>query len=272
MIRSIAHPTDMSPEGASAFEHAVRLALVNRCELNVLHVTHSDRAAEWDSFPRVRQLLERWNYLEPGARTEDVLPATGVAVTKTQIRDDDVVDGLWRYMDEHRPDLIVAASHGGAGLGRLLNGSVSARIAELSMIPTLIFGPAARPFVDSRTGSLEQVRKVLVPVDHDPPPGRALRQLHWLTEGLDVEFDLIHVGTTAPRVREVGPTQGPVRLLPEPVVETILNEARSVSLLAMPMAGRRGLLDALRGSTTERVVSEVTCPVLALPVPSGDDH
>jgi len=34
----------------------------------------------------------------------------------------------------------------------------------------------------------------------------------------------------------------------------------------MPMAGARGLVDALRGSTTERVVRGVSCPVLALPV------
>jgi nucleotide-binding universal stress UspA family protein len=33
----------------------------------------------------------------------------------------------------------------------------------------------------------------------------------------------------------------------------------------MPMAGRHGLLDVIRGSTTERVVREATCPVLALP-------
>ena len=33
----------------------------------------------------------------------------------------------------------------------------------------------------------------------------------------------------------------------------------------MPMATRRNPLDLVRGSTTDRVVSEATCPVLALP-------
>jgi nucleotide-binding universal stress UspA family protein len=33
----------------------------------------------------------------------------------------------------------------------------------------------------------------------------------------------------------------------------------------MATAGRDGFLDALRGSTTEQVVREAPCPVLALP-------
>jgi nucleotide-binding universal stress UspA family protein len=45
-----------------------------------------------------------------------------------------------------------------------------------------------------------------------------------------------------------------------------LAEAKGANLIAMPVAGRDGLLDALRGSTSERVVSKANCPVLALPV------
>lgn len=268
MIRTIAHPTDLSPEGAPAFEHALRLALVNRCQFNVLHVRRPDENPDWDSFPRVREVLQRWGYLEPGASTEGILARTGVTVTKTDIRDIDAVDGLSRYLETHPSDLIVAASHGRAGLHRLLNNSVSAKVAQVSLIPTMIFGPGARPFVDSQTGSLESVKTVLVPVDHDPAPNDAVRQIQGLSEGLDVEFEFVHVGRDAPVVRDAQRTQRPVRTVEGPVIETILDEARRVSLVAMPMAGRRGLLDALRGSTTERIISEASCPVLAIPVTS----
>ena len=45
------------------------------------------------------------------------------------------------------------------------------------------------------------------------------------------------------------------------------NRARQRDLRdAMPTRGRHGLLDALRGSTTERVLAGATVPVLALPV------
>ena len=37
-------------------------------------------------------------------------------------------------------------------------------------------------------------------------------------------------------------------------------------LIGMPTAGHRGFLDALRGSTTERVLRQTPCPLLAVPV------
>ncbi|HEY3719491.1 MAG TPA: universal stress protein, partial [Roseiarcus sp.] len=36
-------------------------------------------------------------------------------------------------------------------------------------------------------------------------------------------------------------------------------------LIVMPTAGHVGYLDALRGSTTERVLRQAPCPVLAMP-------
>ncbi len=46
------------------------------------------------------------------------------------------------------------------------------------------------------------------------------------------------------------------------VVETILQTAAEIDadLIAMPTAGHRGILDALRGSTTERVLRHAPCP------------
>ena len=40
-------------------------------------------------------------------------------------------------------------------------------------------------------------------------------------------------------------------------------------LVVMPTEGRQGVFDALRGSTTERVLRRVRCPVLAVPAPRG---
>ena len=41
--------------------------------------------------------------------------------------------------------------------------------------------------------------------------------------------------------------------------------ARQADLIAMATAGHHGFLDALRGSTTERVLRQAPCPVLAVP-------
>ena len=265
MIRAIAHPTDFSPGGEAAFACALRLALVNRCELFLLHVHGLHVRNEWHSFPRVRDTLERWGRLEPGSTQGDVHPRTGVAVTKFEIRDSDASDGLSRFLQEHRPDLIVMASRGNTGLKRSLSGSVTADVVRAILVPTLVLGPQATSFVDVQTGALK-LANVLLPVDHDPAPAESLASLETLTGNLDVTFDLLHVGAQPPVVRDSLGTPRSVRTVDGPVVETIIAESRGADLIAMPVAGRDGLMDALLGSTSERVVSEARCPVLALPV------
>ena len=54
-------------------------------------------------------------------------------------------------------------------------------------------------------------------------------------------------------------------------VEQILAAADEVEadLIVMPTAGHRGVFDALRGSTTERVLRRARCPLLAVPAPEG---
>src|SRR6478609_145151 len=173
MIFSIAHPTDLSPQGAAAFEHALSLALANRCRLDVLHVDEPGGRNGWADFPQVRETLQRWGVLPPGASVEAVRDVAGIEVRKVGIRDRDPVDGMARYLEEHHSNLIVMASHGRAGIDRLLASSVSAELVQTVRVPTLIFGPAARPFIDTANGALA-IERILVPVDHDPDPNEAL--------------------------------------------------------------------------------------------------
>jgi hypothetical protein len=119
--------------------------------------------------------------------------------------------------------------------------------------------------VDSVTGSHAAIKTVLVPVDHEPTPRWAIRRLDTLVRGLDVQFDYVHVGSKAPLLFDGHGQSRRVRTLQGPVVETLLAEAERADMIAMPMVGRDGLLDALRGSTTERIVKSATRPVLALP-------
>jgi nucleotide-binding universal stress UspA family protein len=52
------------------------------------------------------------------------------------------------------------------------------------------------------------------------------------------------------------------------VVKTILAvaEESKADLIVMTTKGHNGFLDALRGSTTERVLRHARCPVLAVPL------
>jgi len=111
-----------------------------------------------------------------------------------------------------------------------------------------------------------------VPVDHSPPASEVLGTIQEFTElmnGRSATIELMHVGETVPSVRRAADgTLVPVTKRNGDVVSTILDaaEEQQADLIAMPAAGHHGFLDALRGSTTERVMRHAPCPVLAVPV------
>jgi nucleotide-binding universal stress UspA family protein len=87
------------------------------------------------------------------------------------------------------------------------------------------------------------------------------------------EIRIIHIGKNAPVMATgSGAAQrpavpAPVEVYDGDVVEGILRIATAMqaNLIGMATAGHHGLLDALRGSTTERVLRRAPCPVLAIP-------
>jgi len=265
MVRSIAHTTDLSEAGEIAFDHALRLAMEFRCRLDLLHVRGCDEEPGWDKFPHVRDTLARWGKLPANSEPSDIVESLGVEVKKVDIRDFGPTEGLASYLERHRPNLLVMSTHGRSGISRWLSGSVSFETAAQTHVPALLFGPAARPFVDPRTGSLG-LGKVLVPVDHSPSASGPLDRTRRLLQGLGPSFDIMHVGSMPPSIGDGEGGWARVRLAEGDVVDTIVDEAAQADLVVMPTAGRHGFLDALRGSTTERVIHNVTCPVLALHV------
>jgi nucleotide-binding universal stress UspA family protein len=49
-------------------------------------------------------------------------------------------------------------------------------------------------------------------------------------------------------------------------VSVILKEAEDSDLIVMATEGEQGMIDAMRGSVTERVVRGAPCSVLAVPI------
>jgi len=266
MIRAIAHPTDFSAKGRSAFAHALSLALASRCPLDLLHVHGPHSQDHYERFPHVREVLVRWGMLGPHATIEDIEATTGVRVRKVEIRDAHAADGLSQFLLSHHPDLLVMATHGREGLNRWVRGSVSRELAHKLAAPVLFVGPNARPFVDWNTGEM-RLHDILVPIDHEPVPLRALHSLKHLMKGMNARIDIVHVGEEVPNLMDENGGTLHVRRLQGAVVERILEEAgtRHASLIAMPTAGHHAFLDAFRGRTTDQVIARAPCPVLTLP-------
>jgi len=87
-------------------------------------------------------------------------------------------------------------------------------------------------------------------------------------------ISLLHVGaeTSMPRVQAVDGdrwTFARMRREGEPIAEILAaSELIGADLIVMPTAGR-AVFEVLRGSTTEQVLRQARCPLLAVPASSG---
>ena len=178
--------------------------------------------------------------------------------------------GILGYLDDHPCDLAVIATQAHKGLARWLEVSVSNRALRKATTMILLLREGGRGFVDLKTGML-RLNKILMPIDDKIDAAAALARMDGLIEqiGFGAEIQLLHVGTRAPAlaVPEGSAARRPLLLREGPIAPTILEVAQRVSadLIAMPTAGRSGLIGALRGSVTAKILDDARWPVLSIP-------
>ncbi len=279
-IFRIVHPSDFSRLSQFAFAHALKIALLSHAELEIVHVQGhklgDEKDVHWTDFPGVRETLARWKVVPPSASREDV-EKTGLRARKILNSDQDPLESMVHYCEEHPPDLLVLATHQREGLSRWLHRAVAEPLARRSRAMTLFVPSHGKGFIAPADGAV-RLKRVLIPVAHTPDGQAAVEEAFFLAEGLgspEVEFKLLHVGTDRgmptlflphnPRYR------WKERLASGDVVEVIEREAAlwEPDLMVFTTEGHRDFLDALRGSTTERVLRAACCPVLAVPVQAG---
>jgi len=270
-IRSILHPTDFSELSGVASAHALRIALAAKSRLHLLHVSQHDTGGAL-AFPHARRLLVQWGLAEENTPPWEIADKLGIEVHNSSIKWQQPAQGIVGFLREHPCDLIVLATHGGDGVEHWLRGSVSETVSRRSSIPTLFVAPGARGFVSQISGDIA-LQRALVPVDFSPTPDKAIRavqRMGRLLTGTDIVIHLLHVGRSAPAVPIASSSSThlpPVMLRHGNVVKSIVDTAIEfeVDFIGMPTAGHHGVLDALRGSTTERVIRHAPCPVFAVP-------
>jgi nucleotide-binding universal stress UspA family protein len=269
---TIFHPSDFSPASEVAFAHALKIALQSKAKLEVMHVEPHlvPERAYWTEYPAVRSTLARWGILPEGVSRSEVAK-TGVLVQKALIGNSDPLDSMMRHFRRSRPDLIVLATHQREGIDRWVHRAVAEPLARRSGAMTLFVPQEARGFVNLMDGAIH-LERVLLPVDHEPDPQRAIDKASLLAQGLrcaNGEFRLVHVGSGKMPVLDLprsGWSYKSVHAQGD-VVEEILEAEREwpADLIVLTTQGHLDFLDALRGSTTERVVRGAHCPVLAIP-------
>jgi nucleotide-binding universal stress UspA family protein len=270
-ISSIFHPSDLSRSSEVAFAHALKIALATHSVLHMLHV-ESRRAADWSDMPAVRGTLERWGLIAPGSPRSSVR-ALGIDVGKI-VSTGRPVQACLRFLKKTPADLIVLAVRQRAGRMRWLEKKTGEPIARRAGEMTLFIPYGADGFVSLACGEVT-LRSVLIPVDRTPSAMPAVHAVARLIQGLGLaegQVTLLHVGPREDMPSIVVPRIAGSRWKTTCVdgddpAELIAYAAmmKGVDLIAMTTEGPNGFLDALRGSTSERVLNRASCPLLCLP-------
>ena len=272
----ILHPSDFTPASFIAFAHALKIALLSNAELEIVHVESykigSDKDVHWSEFPGVRATLARWRILPTDAGIDEVTKL-GLRVKKILHSERDPLAAMTAYCETHPPDLLVLATHQREGLERWLHKPVAEPLARRSRALTLFVPNHGQGFISPANGAVT-LKRILIPVDHTPNAQAAVEEAFFLAEGLgcsDVEIKLLHVGTETGMPTLFLPHhpgyKWDERMLNGDALEAILREAAlwQPDLIVLTTQGHRDFLDALRGSTTERVLRGAHCPVLSVP-------
>jgi nucleotide-binding universal stress UspA family protein len=92
-------------------------------------------------------------------------------------------------------------------------------------------------------------------------------KIHELLDRLAPDVRVMHVETARSSAASVMSLYPQAVCVTGEVVTSILeaSEKLQVDFIAMPTARNKGLIGALLGSTTEKVLYAANCPVLALP-------
>jgi nucleotide-binding universal stress UspA family protein len=274
-IKSILHPTDFSPASEKAFAHALAIALLRKTELTILHVGKvNNDDSMWEKFPAVRKTLERWNLLEEGSPQETVFEKLGVQIKKTARSGVLTTFSVMDYLQEDPVDLIVLATQGREGLPRWVRRSKAEAIAQVSNTITLFVPEEGKSFIHLEDGDIS-LKCILVPIDRQPSPNAAIiyatRAAQALGVDTTVEIILLHVGTDDTVLDLDLPENSAWKFKKEvrtgDPVDEIISAANqfSADAIFMATAGHEGILDAMRGSTTEQIVRKAPCPLAAIP-------
>jgi len=279
-LMRIVHPSDFSRPSLIAFAHALKIALRSQAELEIIHVQRhkigSAKDVHWSAFPGVRATLGRWNVLPVDADADEVTKL-GLRIKKILDSESDPLDAMVRYCEKHPPDLLVLATHQREGLSRWLHKPVAEPLARRSRAMTLFVPTHGHGFIAPANGAVK-LGRILIPVDHAPKAQAAVEEAFFLAEALDcrdVHFKLLHIGTeqgmpTLFLPHHPGYQWEQCLLNGEPVATILEASAQwQPDLIVLTTQGHLDFLDALRGSTTERVLRGAHCAVLAVPEKSA---
>ncbi|HMQ76885.1 MAG TPA: universal stress protein [Flavobacteriales bacterium] len=266
----IFHPTDLSEAGATAFRHALRLAVAAPGKFTILHVT--DGEAHRSDLPGVRQALVDWGLLRH-PEDEEGLTALRLAVRKVISAEGDPVAACLDHLIRHPAHWLVLGTGQRTGADRLLKASVAEGLMRKARVPALVVPAGVPGFVLPDQGRVA-LHRVLLPVGPPALSRMAGIVLHDLLQRCGVERVEVHTLTVGEAAlpadlhdRLNGRAAFTHHQADGDVVDAIVDTADrlAVDLVAMATEGHDSVGDALWGSRAEQVLRRARTPVLVAP-------
>ena len=180
------------------------------------------------------------------------------------------IDSIVTQATETGAGLIVMGTHGRTGLRRLLVGSVSEAVVRLAPVPVIVVHESWDAPADPRwiIGCVTPVRECRAALRYATAiADRASRFVLFgaaTVAGRPFTMDDLNLLEVCTPDELVGRTsfKGIESMEPKDVVAAA--QAERADLLVLGIAADRGIADALRGTTAERVLRQSACPVLTV--------
>jgi len=190
MLRHILVATDFSENAHNALRYAVQLAVDVKAKLTLLHVTEPEAFLAQTPGDLMDQI---WKEVEAGVMKEmeqslrkirEELPDLEMPGVRKEMRSGLVADAILMAADDLQADLIVAGSHGYAGIKDLFFGNHTASLVSKSERPLLVV-PGSY--------SYQGIRKMAYAIDFQSIDDTALQTLVELKEELGATLEIVHV-------------------------------------------------------------------------------
>jgi nucleotide-binding universal stress UspA family protein len=289
-IERILCPLDFSEFSIQAFDCAWSLARRYQAKLFLEHVLQPILAAyPFYAYPEVAKDL----FQDLRAHAEQQLQEfvrshtrDGIELEST-VREGATTEQILAFAEAHAVDLIVMGTHGQQGFDHLLLGSVTEKVLRKARCPVLAVRKPSHNFVAPENGNDPiHLRKILFATDFSRHAERALDYALSLAREYEAELTLLHVLEEIPpswdlstatadvvsRLEKPIPVEArdwctpkPRMRIGRPYQEIVRHTLETeTDLVILGVRGRNALDLALFGSTTQRVIHQAPCPVLAV--------
>ena len=184
-IHRIFHPTDFSQDSQVAFAHALKLALLYRAELTIMHVDPDVSPEGFEDFPRIRPTLAKWGLLPESSSKSDVTKL-GLRIRKVRALAADAKQAIIHHLTGAPTDLMVLATHQKDGFARWGHHPVAQPVSREMHVKTLFVPSNVEGFVSRHTGETS-LHRLLLPISTLPSSQPAIDvQMKFLQLFLDV--------------------------------------------------------------------------------------